>query len=177
VIQLDIDPNELGRNYPNAASILGDAKVSLRRMIDAAPKMSPERGDWNGRVQQIVAEWRAANAPMRDSDATPIRPERICREISDVLPADGVVVSDTGHAGIWTARFIELKHPGHSYYRTGIARWGFRRRWRESRCRAAVVCFTGDGGLLPHRRTGDGAAPQHQCGDLVTTARSTRRST
>src|ERR1700716_2050275 len=38
VIQLDIDPEELGRNYPNAVSILGDARVGLRRMIDAAPK-------------------------------------------------------------------------------------------------------------------------------------------
>ena len=35
MIQLDISPSELGRNYPNTASILGDAKISLRRMIDA----------------------------------------------------------------------------------------------------------------------------------------------
>src|SRR5262249_20169483 len=39
VIQLDIDPAELGRNYPNRVSILGDAKVSLGRMIEgAAPR-------------------------------------------------------------------------------------------------------------------------------------------
>ena len=153
VIQLDIDPNELGRNYPNAASILGDAKVSLQRLIDAAPKVSPERGDWNGRAQQIVAEWRAENAAMRDSDAAPIRPERICREISDVLPADGVVVSDTGHAGIWTARFIELKHPGQSYYRTaGSLGWGFPAALGV-KCAVPerpVVCFTGDGGFYYH---------------------------
>ena len=44
VIQLDIDPNELGRNYPNVVSILGDAKVSLRRMIDAAPRAAAGEG-------------------------------------------------------------------------------------------------------------------------------------
>jgi len=153
VIQLDIDPAELGRNYPNVVSILGDAKVSLRHMIDAAPHVAPERGDWIGRVQQIVAEWRAENAAMRNSDAMPIRPERICREISEVLPPDGVVVSDTGHAGIWCARFIELKYPGQGYYRTaGSLGWGFPAALGV-KCALPdrpVVCFTGDGGFYYH---------------------------
>ena len=91
VIQLDIDPAELGRNYPNVASILGDAKVTLRRMIDAAQPKSPDAAKaWTGRVQQLVAEWRAEHEPMRTSDAVPIRPERICKEISEALPPDGV---------------------------------------------------------------------------------------
>jgi acetolactate synthase-1/2/3 large subunit len=154
VIQLDIDPEELGRNYPNVVSILGDAKVSLRRMIDAAPpKPSESRASWVKRVQQIVAEWRAENAPMRNSDAAPIRPERVCKEISDALPPDGIVVSDTGHAGIWTARMIELKHPGQRYFRTaGSLGWGFPGALGV-KCALpdrAVVCFTGDGGFYYH---------------------------
>ncbi len=153
VIQLDINPDELGRNYPNAVSILGDARVSLRRMIDAAPRGSPQRADWNGRVRQLVAKWRAENAPARNSEAVPIRPERICKEISDTLPPDGVVVSDTGHAGIWTARFIELRHPGQCYYRTaGSLGWGFPAALGV-KCASpdrAVVCFTGDGGFYYH---------------------------
>lgn len=153
VIQLDIDPAELGRNYPNIVSILGDAKASLRRMIDAAAGRSAQTADWVGRVQQIVAQWRAENASMRNSDAVPIRPERICKEISDVLPPDGVVVSDTGHAGIWTARFLELNHPTQRYYRTaGSLGWGFPAALGV-KCALpdrAVVCFTGDGGFYYH---------------------------
>jgi len=154
VIQLDIDPAELGRNYPNAVSIVGDAKVTLRRMIDAAPDPAPEaRAQWVKRVQQIVAEWRTGNAPMRSSDAVPIRPERICKAISDVLPPNGVVVSDTGHAGIWTARMIELKHPDQRYYRTaGSLGWGLPGALGV-KCAVPdrpVVCFTGDGGLYYH---------------------------
>ena len=154
VIQLDIDPEELGRNYPNAVSILGDARVGLRRMIDAAPKgMSEGRALWMKRVQQIVADWRAENAPMRGSAAVPIRPERICKEISDALPPNGVVVSDTGHAGIWTARMIELKHSEQRYYRTaGSLGWGFPGAL-GIKCALPdrpVVCFTGDGGLYYH---------------------------
>jgi acetolactate synthase-1/2/3 large subunit len=154
VIQLDIDPEELGRNYPNVASILSDAKAGLRRMIDAAPSAAAEaRASWVKRVQAIVAEWRNANASTRNSDAVPIRPERICKEISNVLPANGVVVSDTGHAGIWTARMIELNSPDQRYYRTaGSLGWGLPGALGV-KCALPdrpVVCFTGDGGLYYH---------------------------
>jgi len=153
VIQLDIDPAELGRNYPNAVSILGDAKTALRHMIAGAGKPSAPAADWARRVQQLVADWRAENAEMRNADVAPIRPERICREISEALPPDGIVVSDTGHAGIWTARFIELKHPGQAYFRTaGSLGWGFPAALGVKCAHPGrpVVCFTGDGGFYYH---------------------------
>src|SRR5262249_11807109 len=82
VIQLDIDPEELGRNYPNAVSILADAKVALARMAEAARTQAPGATTWPQRVRQLTAEWRDEHAPVRNSDAAPIRPERICKEIS-----------------------------------------------------------------------------------------------
>ena len=154
VVQLDIDPAELGRNYPNTVSILGDAKATLRRMLDVPPaKQEASRAQWIKHVQRLVADWRSENAAMRNSDATPIRPERICKEISEALPPNGVVVSDTGHAGIWTARMIELKHPTQRYYRTaGSLGWGFPAALGV-KCALPdrpVVCFTGDGGFYYH---------------------------
>jgi len=153
VVQLDIDPAELGRNYPNVVSILADAKTTLRHMINAAGKPSAAAGEWARRVQKLVADWRAENAEMRNADVAPIRPERVCREISEVLPPNGIVVSDTGHAGIWTARFIELLHPGQSYYRTaGSLGWGFPAALgvKCAHPDRPVVCFTGDGGFYYH---------------------------
>jgi len=154
VIQLDIDAAELGRNYPNAVSILADAQGALKRMLDAASaKPASERAQWLERVQKFVSEWRVENAPTRNSDAAPIRPERICREISNALPPDGIVVSDTGHAGIWTARMIELNSPRQSYYRTaGSLGWGFPAALGVKCAMPGrpVVCFTGDGGFYYH---------------------------
>jgi acetolactate synthase-1/2/3 large subunit len=153
VIQLDIDPAELGRNYPNAVSILGDAKTALRHMINGAGKPSAAAGEWTKRAQKLVSDWRAENAEMRNADVAPIRPERLCKEISEALPADGIVVSDTGHAGIWTARFIELKHPTQAYYRTaGSLGWGFPAALgvKCAQPNRPVVCFTGDGGFYYH---------------------------
>ncbi len=154
VIQLDIDAEELGRNYPNAVSLLGDAKVTLRQMIDATQCKAPESAQaWTGRVRQLVAEWRADSEPLLKSDAVPMRPERICREITGALPADGVVVSDTGHSGMWTGQMIDITQPGQRYIRcAGSLGWGFPGAMGV-KCALpdrAVLCFTGDGGMYYH---------------------------
>jgi acetolactate synthase I/II/III large subunit len=70
-----------------------------------------------------------------------------------VLSSDGVVVSDTGHAGIWTARMLELRQPGQGYFRTaGTLGWAFPAALGV-KCALPdrpVVCFTGDGGFYYH---------------------------
>jgi len=153
VIQVDIAPEELGRNYPNAVSVLGDARAVLVRMLEVAQPRKGHTAAWVQRTQQLVAEWRAEYAEKRDSDAVPLRPERVCRAISQALPSNGVVVSDTGHAGIWTSRMIELTHPDQRYYRTaGSLGWGFPAALGV-KCALPdrpVVCFTGDGGFYYH---------------------------
>jgi acetolactate synthase-1/2/3 large subunit len=154
VIQLDIDPEQLGRNYPNMVPLLGDAKVTLRQMCDAAARTAPEsaRG-WTGRARELVAEWRKATEPKLASDAVPLRPERICREIAQALPANGVLVSDTGHAGMWSGQMIDITQPGQRYIRCeGSLGWGLPGAMGV-KCALPdrpVVCFTGDGGLYYH---------------------------
>jgi len=152
VIQLDISAADLGRNYPNAVSLLGDAKVTLQR-LNATLKPMESRGDWTRRVQQLVGEWRAEAAPLLNSDAVPMRPERLCKEITDFLPQNAVVVSDTGHSGIWTGTMIDLKKPGQRFIRcAGSLGWAFPASLGV-KCAlpdAPVLCFTGDGGFYYH---------------------------
>jgi acetolactate synthase-1/2/3 large subunit len=152
VIQLDIDPQELGRNYPNTVSLLGDAKVTLRRLLEVFTPEAPKTA-WVQRVQQLVHGWRVEVAPMRDSDAIPMRPERLCKEITESLPPDAVLVADTGHSGIWTGTMIDLKHPGQRYIRcAGSLGWAFPASLGV-KCAlpdTPVLCFTGDGGFYYH---------------------------
>jgi len=153
-IQLDIDSSELGRNYPNEVSLLGDAKIALRMMVDVTPaKPAASAAGWVGRVQELVKAWRAKTEPMLTSEAMPLRPERLCREITEALPDNGVVVSDTGHAGMWTGQMIELTRPGQRYIRCeGSLGWGLPGAMGV-KCALPdhpVVCFTGDGGLYYH---------------------------
>jgi len=154
VIQLDIEGAELGRNYPNSVALLGDARVALRMMADAAPgKVAASRTKWTARVQQLVSEWRAKMEPMLHSDAVPLRPERLCREITEVLPDNGVVVSDTGHAGMWSGQMIDITRPGQRYIRCeGSLGWGLPGAMGV-KCALPdrpVLCFTGDGGIYYH---------------------------
>lgn len=152
VIQIDIDPSELGRSYPNAVSLLGDAKTTVRRMIDII-KEKRDNTKWTERTRQLLSEWRSETEPLWNSAATPIRPERLCREISSVLPSDGILVSDTGFAGIWTGAMVDFNHPGQSYLRAaGSLGWGFPAALGV-KCGAPerpVVAFIGDGGFYYH---------------------------
>jgi acetolactate synthase I/II/III large subunit len=152
VVQLDIDPQELGRNYPNTVSLVGDAKVTLRRLLEIL-KPAAMKAERVQRVEVLVGGWRAEVGPLRDSDAIPLRPERICKEITAFLPANAVVVADTGHSGIWTGTMLDLKHPGQRYIRcAGSLGWAFPASLGV-KCAlpdTPVLCFTGDGGFYYH---------------------------
>ena len=151
-IQIDVDPTQIGRNYPAEVAIQGDAKVTLERLIEAAVPV-PGRAAWTERVRVLVDRWRAEFDGLLRSDAVPIRPERLCREITEFLPSDAIFLSDTGHAGMWTGAMIEITDPGQTYLRcAGSLGWAFPAAM-GAKCAAPdrpVICFTGDGGFWYH---------------------------
>jgi acetolactate synthase-1/2/3 large subunit len=150
-IQIDIDQAELGRNYPNAASIHGDAKVSVQRLIDVV-EAQPPRQQWLERVQQLDREYWAESDPLRDSGAVPVRQERLCKELNEWLPSDGTIVCDTFHAAIWTAQMVRLKEGQHYVRCAGSLGWGLpgtlgvKAAWPDK----PVVGFCGDAGFYYH---------------------------
>ena len=152
VIQIDIDPSELGRTYPAEVAMHGDAKATLRRMIEALEPIGG-RAEWVGRAQQLVQEWRDDVAPRTNSDAVPIIPERLCNEITKFLPADAMLVADTGHSGIWTGSMIDFNHSTQSFIRcAGSLGWGLSAAM-GAKCALPdrpVLCFSGDGGFWYH---------------------------
>src|SRR5439155_9120981 len=76
-IQIDIDAEALGRNYPLQAAVNGDARVALTRMLEAADRGSAARRKaWVEDAQAICKEWRAKYESLLSADAVPIRPER-----------------------------------------------------------------------------------------------------
>jgi acetolactate synthase-1/2/3 large subunit len=162
-IQLDIDPEELGRNYPLEAALLGDAKVTLAKLIALAAD-SRARPAWLERVRGLVREYREESDRLRAADAVPIRPERICKEISDWLPEGGVAVSDTGHSGMWTGQMLRLTRPGQRFLRcAGSLGWAFPATL-GAKCALPdrpVVGFSGDGGFYYHLAELETAARFH----------------
>ena len=155
VIQIGIDPSDLGRNYPNVVSVLGDAKTALQAMIDAvggAKAKGARSSKWAEECKATVAEWRAEVKSLRESDAEPMRPERIWKELSDWLPRDTIVLSDTGHAGMWSAQQLWVSKPWDFLRAAGSLGWAFPASL-GAKCampKKPVVCVTGDGGFWYH---------------------------
>ena len=152
IIQLDINPEELGRNYPIRLGLQGDVRNTLRRMIGQVEAVEP-RTDWLQRVRELVEAWRDSVREVARSEKVPIRPERLCSELSDWLPSDAILVSDTGHSGIWTGTMLDLKHPEQTYIRcSGSLGWALPAAMGAKCARPdrPVVCFTGDGGIWYH---------------------------
>jgi acetolactate synthase-1/2/3 large subunit len=154
VIQLDIDPAELGRHYSNRVSLWGDAKLGLRGLIESSdPNTAAVRREWVEQIQALAREWRSLVAPQAESNAVPIRPERLCHELSRHLPADTLVVSETGHAGMWTGAMLDLKGHGQGYIRAaGSLGWGLPAALGAKLAvpERPVLLFSGDGGFWYH---------------------------
>jgi acetolactate synthase I/II/III large subunit len=153
-VQIDIEPEALGRNYPLAAAVNGDAKVTLTRMLAHADRATAaRRKSWVGEAQKICGEWRDKYEDALRSDAVPIRPERLCHELSKHVPDDAIVVVDTGHAGMWMGGMFDLTSSRQSYIRSaGHLGWAFP-AGLGAKCACPdrpVVTFTGDAGFWYH---------------------------
>jgi len=152
IIQIDIDPVELGRSYPHTIGIAADARTALQQLRAV---LSSSAGDaaWLARAAHHVSGFDAEHAAMRTSDEVPIRPERLCAELTALLPDDAVLVSDTGYSAIWVATMIQLTSQRQTFIRAaGSLGWGFPAAL-GAKCAVPdrpVICFTGDGGFWYH---------------------------
>jgi acetolactate synthase-1/2/3 large subunit len=152
IVQVDADPLEFERSYPTEVALLGDPRATLSALLEALgrPARDPGFADW---ATSEVAEWRAVVAPRVSSEAAPIDPARLCAEITRALPADGILVADTGYSGIWTGTLVELNGAGQTYLRAaGSLGWSFPAAL-GAKCAAPgrkVVCWSGDGALYYH---------------------------
>ncbi len=151
VIQIDVDPAQLGRNYPGTLGIAGDVRTVLQQLAQAIP--AANRPEWKAKAAEFVRQWKSSIADRRSSEAVPIRPERLCAELSRVLPPNAILVADTGYSSQWSGTFVELRHEGQRYLRAaGSLGWGFPASLgaKFAAPDATVVCFTGDGGFMYH---------------------------
>jgi acetolactate synthase-1/2/3 large subunit len=159
LIQIDIDPAEIGRNYPAEYGILGDAKASLeflaeaaRPLIDAGRNIAP----WLGRLGKGRAVWREYQDGLADSDQMPLRPERLMRALGRAIPEDAVVASDVGVHHNWIIQLMDTLRPRHLIHSWGFAAMGFATSGILGAKLAApdrpCVAVVGDGSFLmtPH---------------------------
>ncbi len=150
-IHIDIDPVEIGRNYPGSIGIQADVRAALEAL--AARSSAVRHDEWLSRTRSFVEDWRKEAEKARAADKLPLRPERLCRELTDVLPNDAILIADTGYAAIWTGTLVYLRHRTQRYFRAaGSLGWSFPASL-GAKCAAPdrpVICFCGDGGFYYH---------------------------
>jgi acetolactate synthase-1/2/3 large subunit len=153
IIQIDLNPAELGRNYPNAASVLGDAKVSVAALLTEATRKHSNAA-WSERIIGGMKKWHEKIDVPCASESTPIYGERLCRELQNVLPDNAILVSDTGWSSCWPSILIELTKQTQRFIRAagGSLGWAFPASL-GAKCACPdrpVICFAGDGALWYH---------------------------
>ena len=104
-IHIDVDPFQIGRVFPADLGIVADARLALRALLDAAP--AREAGAWVERV----AELRATRGRRLDFADTPIKPQRVFKELNELLPRDARVVTAIGLYQIQSGQFQASYEP------------------------------------------------------------------
>lgn len=153
VIHLDIDPHEIGRHYRTEVGIVADAKMGLTALLAEIAGEAPiERREWTARTAELVARWRDSVADRVDDRQNPLRPEWLADRLGVLLPDNALVVTDTGHAGMWTSAHLDLPAGGEFIRAAGSLGWGLPAAIgaQIGRPDRRVVLFTGDGGLMYH---------------------------
>ena len=100
LIHLDIDPAEIGKNYPAEIGLVADAKAGLADLLDAVRQIGKARdyksGDYFAEIQAKKAEWDRTLGANRDSNATPVTQARVMKELRAALDRDAIVTSGAG---------------------------------------------------------------------------------
>ena len=124
LIHVDVDPEELGRNYPPDIGILADARTFLRQLLAELERRRRERDgalkSWHAEIKEWQAEWETFTRPNFDIHATPIRPERVVADCQAVLPDDAILACDVGVNHNWYMQFWKARRP-----QTMLNSWGF----------------------------------------------------
>ena len=159
LIQVDIDENEIGRNYPVEIGITGDAKEFLEQALKIAQDKGLRRkgGDtWRREIEGWQTDWRNFCAPFETSTDMPIEPRRMMAEMNRISPPGTVMVDDVGNCQVWSEQYWQTKVPGTHMTAGGFAAMGFGvcgvLGARLARPDSPCVTLCGDGGfsMWPH---------------------------
>ena len=123
LVHVDIDPQELGRNYPPTLGVIADAKVFAAQLLAAASRHGLDGSryaEWRAEIARWRAEWDAFVRPHFDEATVPLRPEYVVGALQSVLPDDAILTLDSGVHHNW---FMQFWRPRRA--QSMLNSWGF----------------------------------------------------
>lgn len=111
IIQVDIDPTMLGNNYKNELSIAGDIFLVLKDLYAQLQNRHchSKRSIWAGQINQNREKFWKDSAAQLNSNAIPIKPQRVIHAVNEHLGGHSIVISDAGTPTPYITRFLRLK--------------------------------------------------------------------
>jgi acetolactate synthase-1/2/3 large subunit len=154
IIQVDVDPAEIGNTYPVEAGLAGDARTTLRALIaeikhqGAAQLGDGAREPWAD-FAALRSAWWAQEEPKLSSAAVPLKPQRVMRALQQLLPPNSVIVADAGTGTPFTSAFYPSPAGRHVIIPRGYGGLGYAIPGvigaKLARPNAPVIGLVGDG--------------------------------
>ena len=129
LIHVDIDPQELGRNYPPTLGVIADAKVFMRQLLrrlgDRRDIDASRYAAWRREVAGWQSEWEAFVRPHFSDSTSPLRPEFVVGVLQEMLPEDVILSLDSGVHHNWFMQFWKPRRPQSMLNSWGYSSMGF----------------------------------------------------
>jgi Thiamine pyrophosphate-requiring enzymes [acetolactate synthase, pyruvate dehydrogenase (cytochrome), glyoxylate carboligase, phosphonopyruvate decarboxylase] len=155
LIQIDLDPQEIGKSYAVDVGLVGDARATLGALTAALqdrPRPAAVVAAQDAEVAERKAAWREELTLTQDDNSTPIHPARLLKELSRAVPRDAVFVTDVGWNKNGAGQQLEILSPGGFITSGGMATMGYSPGAAVGAKMGApdrkVLGLVGDGGLM-----------------------------
>lgn len=159
LIQVDIDPSEIGKNRPVEIGIVGDAKAVINQLIlemeDTLPKEKiTEWSEWNNYLQDLRKTDKLGIQKILESKKIPMKPQRLALEVLDFIPEDTQIIIDGGDIAVFTFAYINHKPrpPRSTFFPLSMGHLGvgipYAMGVKMAKPDKPVVCISGDGSFM-----------------------------
>lgn len=153
-LQIDIDPTEIGRNYPVSIGAAADLKEALAQILEEAEKLCPEgikRPELRERIKKNRTLFRESNIAISEDGRFPMTPQRILKDVKETIPENAIIFTDVGWNKNGVAQQFDITLPGTIHHSSGLATMGFGASALLGGKLAApdkvVITLVGDGGF------------------------------
>jgi acetolactate synthase-1/2/3 large subunit len=129
LVQIDVDPGMMARNYPIDLAVIGDAQGALRELTARLSALAESSGLRATRDNKRLHSMRSGIArymadEMLEADTVPIKPQRLIREMRAAMPNDALLFVDNGNSIIWGTHYFEARRPNTYFIDLGFAAMG-----------------------------------------------------
>jgi len=127
-MQIDLEPVEIGRNFPVSIGAVADSKKALKVILEEAKKIKPEgidRQEVKDKIINYKKEFKASNKEISEDTRYPMTPQKILKDVREIFPEDGIIVTDVGWNKNGVGQQFDITKPGTIMHPGGLATMGF----------------------------------------------------